>query len=123
MKVGRRTRRETDYTADKWSMIHKWGLDRGYQLDEQKSTEGRLIYKKRFNWMMPATFMEMSREGKKLKLDFWVNTDAYLVVSLLTFRPSEVRLDRGGLAGALPRKMARKIVNELMARLQLEKIK
>ncbi len=122
LKVGRRTVRETHYTRDKWTKIHNWALNNKYKLLEKQSDEERRIYKKRFSWLMPATYIEMYKKDKMLKLDFWVNADAYLIVSLLTFRPSEIRLDRGGLAGAVPRKMARDLVNPLLDQLKLERI-
>ena len=120
MKIGRRTQRELAYSPEKWNLIDSWATTNRYQKVEE--ADNRILYKRRLGWTMPPTFIEMVQEKKRIKLDFWVKADAYLVVSLLTFKDPEIRLDRGGMSAMLPRKKARVLVNNLLDTLKLPHI-
>ena len=117
LKVGRRTQRELDFSQDKWDLVKTWAMGNGYELC--KEDEKRLLFKKRLGWTMPSTFLEMAIEDRRIILDFWVKADAYLVVSLMTSKPPEIRLDRGGMTAMIPRKKARDLVNGLLDKLRM----
>jgi len=121
LKVHRRTQRDTPFTAAKWAMVEQWAQEQGCITLE--SDPNRRLYKRKMGWTMPPAFVEMRRVKNRLELEAWVKADAFLIISLLTQQPSEIRLDRGGLAGALPRSIMRKRINPLLERLNLPRVR
>ena len=118
LKVGRRTQREMDFNQDNWNQVKLWATENGYKLCEEDGDK-RILYKRSLGWTLPPTYLEMAVEEQRIVLDFWVKADAYLVVSLMTSRPPEIRLDRGGMTAMVPRKKARDLVNGLMDKLSM----
>jgi hypothetical protein len=115
-----RTTREFDYSAEIWPVIESWAAEKGYLLKKQEETT-RLYQKSHWQLMAP-TCLQVTRQDDHVVLEAWVKADFYLLVSLLTGKQPEARLESGGLVATLPRRIAREAVNNLLTTLGQELI-
>lgn len=120
LTAGRRTRREMVYEQRRWKLVENWVKENGFELVEQDGERQR--YRCRMGWTMPAAFIELNREGSRMILEAWIRADQFLVVNLMMRQKPEIRLDRGGLAAALPRMLMRRRINPLLEKLKQPRI-
>lgn len=116
-----RTLREFSYPAEIWPVIEAWAAENGYLLKKQEDST-RLYHKGNWQLMAPAC-LQVSQTGRQVRLEAWVKADFYLLMSLLTGKQPEARLESGGLVATVPRRIARSAVNRLLATLNLEPIR
>lgn len=115
-----RTTREFNYPGDIWGVVENWAERHRFQLTKEEGAT-RLYQKGHWQLMAPAC-LEVTRDEDRVTLEAWVKADLYILVSLLTGRKPEARLDRGGLVAAVPRRVARNAVNDLLSTLGQETI-
>jgi hypothetical protein len=116
----RRTVREFNYNAELWPLVDVWAAETGFRL-LQSEVSRRLYRKGRWPLMAPA-FLEIRHEKGRVTLETWVNADFFLVLSMLTGKGPESRIESGGLTASVPRKRAREAVNKLLKRLNQKPI-
>lgn len=110
-----RTTREFSWKTELWPLVESWAAETGFVLKKQDGK--RRIYRKGKRLLMAPIYLEISQERGKVMLETWVSADFYLLMSLLSGRKSESRIESGGLTAAVPRKRARDAVNRLLTRL------
>jgi hypothetical protein len=108
------------YDKHRWQLVEKWAMENSFKLVEQDGQRQR--YRCRMGWIMPAAFIELQREGKRMILEAWIRADQLLVVSMLRQQQPEIRLDRGGLTAAMPRMLMRHRLNPLLEKLDQPRI-
>ena len=110
-----RTTREFIWKADLWPLVEKWAAETGFVLEKQ---DGKCrMYRKGNRLLMAPAYLEICQERGRVTLETWVSADFYLLVSLLSGRKPESRIESGGLTAVVPRKRARDAVNRLLAKL------
>jgi len=115
-----RTTREFACSSDPWPIVEAWAAENGYQLKKEEGPT-RLYHKGNWQLMAPAC-LQFTWSENRAKLEAWVKADIYLLISLLTGKKPEARLDSGGLIATVPRRLAREAVNKLLSRLGQESI-
>jgi len=110
-----RTTREFRYPTEIWPVIESWATQNGYALKKENGVT-RLYQKSNWQLMAPAC-LQVTQQGDLVKLEAWVKADLFLLLSLLTGKQPEARLDSGGLVATLPRRIARGAVNILLSTL------
>ena len=110
-----RTTREFDYSAPIWPIVEAWAAEHGYLLKKQEGAT-RLYQKSHWQLMAP-TCLQLTQQGDQVVLEAWIKADFYLLMSLLTGKQPEARLESGGLVATVPRRIARVAVNKLLSTL------
>jgi len=109
-----RTTREFTCKSALWPVIDNWAAESGFVLETKEAA--RRIYRKGNRLLMAPAYLEIRQKGSKVTLEAWISADAYLILSLLTGKKPESRIDSGGLTASVPRKRARDAVNRLLAK-------
>ena len=106
--------------ADPWPTIDIWAQQSGYRL-KQESGPNRL-YEKSMGIMMPM-MLQIQQAGDQLHLEAWVRGTRLTQISSLFLNPTEIGIESGAdFHAAIPRKIARDDVNELLKSLDVPPI-
>jgi len=107
-----RTTREFSCKTDLWPVVDSWAVETGFVLVTKE--ESRRVYRKGHWLLMAPAYLEIRQERNKAILEAWISADFYLILTLLTGKKPESRIESGGLTAAVPRKRARDAVNRLL---------
>jgi hypothetical protein len=107
-----RTIRDFDAGADLWSVVDPWAQRQGYRLQEQDGD--RRVYKKGTGMMTGARLVSLSRSNGTAHMEACVTANFLARLSSLFILPKEITIESGGMKAALPRKLGRSEVNDLM---------
>ena len=66
--------------------------------------------------------LKINYNGKDIQLEAWARANLFVRAMAFFIVPAEMNIGSGGVRMALPRKMARKAVNDLLSRLEQEAI-
>ena len=106
--------------TDPWSTIDSWAQQSGYRF-KQESGANRL-YEKSIGIMMPM-MLQIQQAGDQLHLEAWVRGTRLTQISSLFLNPAEIGIESGAdFRAAIPRKIARNDVNELLKSLGIPPI-
>jgi hypothetical protein len=109
-----RTTREFTCKTDLWPVIDSWAAETGFVLESKEKFQR--IYRKGNRLLMAPAFLEIRLKGRSVTLEAWVSADFYLILTLLSGKKPESKIESGGLTAVVPRKRARDAVNRLLAR-------
>ena len=115
-----RTKISFQRQGDLWSVVDHWALEHNYKLRESGETE-KLYQKGKGFWVAPM-MLKINYNGKDVQLEAWARANLFVRAMALFIIPSEMKINSGGVRMALPRKMARKAVNDLLSQLDQEAI-
>lgn len=115
-----RTTINFQWQGDLWSLVDHWAREHNYRLKMDGETE-RLYQKGRGFWVAPM-MLKINFNGKDVQLEAWARANLFVRAMALFIIPPEMNIDSGGVRMAIPRKMARKAVNELLSELGQEPI-
>jgi len=111
----KRTIREFTFSEDLWPLVDSWAVDAGFTLD---TVEDSYRTYRKGSWLFFApTRLEIRQTGNRVILQVWLRAEFYMLMALMTGKPTEAGLESGGLTAWMQRKQARNAVNRLLASL------
>ena len=102
-------------TGDVWPVVEKWANENGYKPKESAGQER--TYQKGVGFLVAPMMLKVRHENQETNIEAWIR--ANILVRLMSFfiLPAEMGIESGGVRGVLPRNIARKAVNALLAQL------
>lgn len=116
----KRTKISFTTDADVWSIVEGWADQHNYRIKTQ--TESRRRYQKGVGFWVAPMMLEIEFDGKQVKMEAWVRLNLFMRCVSFFILPAEITIESGGFRAALPRRMARKAVNELLIQLNQPEI-
>ncbi|MBL8916024.1 MAG: hypothetical protein JNM17_35320 [Archangium sp.] len=107
--------------GDPWGTIDAWSKSSGFNLIEGGGTQNR-TYQKGSGFLVAPMKAAISVNGSSLTLQAWVAPTFLARLFALFLIPAEMHVNSGGFKMVIPRNMARKPVNELLAQLGVPQI-
>jgi len=113
--MNKRTTFRFNSTDDIWPIVEKWANENGY--NQKESMKNERVYQKGTGFLVAPMMLKVRQENQETIIEAWIR--ANIIVRLMSFfiLPSEMGIESGGFRGVLPRKIARKAVNTLLAQL------
>ncbi|MFT3710020.1 MAG: hypothetical protein QM817_20500 [Archangium sp.] len=108
-------------SSDPWATIDAWSKSSGFDLIEGGGTTTR-TYQKGSGFLVAPMKAAISVNGTAFTLQAWVAPTFLARLFALFLIPAEMHVNSGGFKMVLPRNMARKPINELLAKLGLPQI-
>lgn len=117
MDVKGRTVRDFQAPAnlDVWETADVWAGEHGYSVVGQDASSR--LYQKGTNVLVVPQMLWITWTGSAYHLEAWVRAPMFNRIMSLGILPAEMVLEDGGFAGIVPRRKARKEVNEFLAAL------
>ncbi len=106
--------------TDVWSTVDDWAVKHGYKIRSQSGTER--LYQKGIGFWVAPMMLEIKVQDEQVQLEAWIRINLFMRLMSFFILPSEITIESGGVRAALPRRMARKAVNELLLRLNQPEI-
>jgi len=115
--ANQRTTVKIELRGDPWPVIDAWGKSTGYSPKTEGMTAASRLYQKGTGFWVAPMMLAAEIDGTVLTLQAWVR--GTFIARLFSFfiLPAEMHIGSGGLKAALPRKMARTAVNQLIQQL------
>ena len=114
--MSNRTTVEFHSGSDIWPLVDKWAGENGCTLKE--SGDNERLYKKGSGILMMAPLMlKIRREQQKTNLEAWLTVNLFGRILSRGVSSPEMGIQSGSLAPGVPRIIARKAVNKLLAQL------
>jgi hypothetical protein len=107
--------------SDPWAAIDAWSKTSGFALVEGAGT-GTRTYQKGSGFLVAPMKAAISVNGTAFTLQAWVAPTFLARLFALFLIPAEMHVNSGGFMMVLPRNMARKPINELLAQLGVPQI-
>jgi hypothetical protein len=101
--------------------VDHWAREHNYKLKSDGEIER--LYQKGTGFLVAPMMLQIRYNGQDVHLEAWARANLFVRAMALFIIPSEMNIGSGGVRMALPRKMARKAVNELLVELGQESIK
>jgi hypothetical protein len=113
--MNKRTTCRFSSTGDIWPVVEKWANEKGYK--QKKSVGQERLYQKGVGFLVAPMMLKISHEDQETNIEAWIR--ANILVRLMSFfiLPAEMGIESGGFRGVVPRNIARKAVNTLLAQL------
>jgi hypothetical protein len=75
------------------------------------------LYQKGTGFLVAPMMLKVRHENQETNIEAWIRSNFLVRLMSLFILPSEMGIESGGLKGVLPRNIARKAVNILLAQL------
>lgn len=98
-----------------WATVESWAPEKGYICKE--SAGGTRTYQKGVGFWVAPMMLSLTEKDGSIELVAWIRANLFVRICSLMLLPAEMGIESGGFKAALPRKMARNAVNELLAKL------
>ena len=118
--TAKRAIRDFRAAGDPWTHVSQWAGHQGYHMVQQD--DGHRVYKKGHGLLVGARKVEVSARGGEIHVEAYVTANLGARISSLFIMPREITVESGGGIGAVPRKMGRTEVNELLREFSQEPI-
>jgi len=101
------------------TILDAWAVEHQYLLQREETTpEGPVrLYQKGTGFLVAPMMLRVLAAGDEIRMEAWVSAGFYVRMMSLFILPAEMTIESGGFKGTIPRKMARKAVNDLLGRL------
>jgi hypothetical protein len=113
--MSRRTTLRFSRTGDVWAVVERWAKENGYQ--QKQSAGNERLYQKGVGFLVAPMMLKVNQENHVTSMQAWIRANIFVRLGSLFILPAEMGIESGGLRGALPRSIARKAVNALLAQL------
>jgi hypothetical protein len=111
------TRVEFRAAADIWPVVDTWTAENAYKLQPADGQPGRL-YQKGTGFLVAPMMLRIDQQADgQVRLDAWIRVGTFVRATTFFLVPALMGIQSGGFKLALPRKIAREAVNQLLARL------
>ena len=99
---------------DSWQTIAAWAKQHGFLPREPQTGPIKLFQKGSGLWTAPMR-AQFTQRGSEIELQAWVHMPLIARIMALFLLPQEMNISSGGFRAFVPRSIARKAVNELLA--------
>jgi hypothetical protein len=111
----KRTILDFDYQGDLWPVVDDWARANGYK---QKAAAGETrVYQRGIGFWVAPQMLHLEKRNGQVHLEAWIRAGLFVRFLSLFILPAEIHIGPGGFKAALPRKMARDKVNQLLQQL------
>jgi hypothetical protein len=100
-------------TSDIWPVVEKWAGENEYK--QKESVRHERLYQKGEGLLVGPMMLRVRCENQETEIEAWVRATVLVRLMSLFILPSEMGIESGGFRGVVPRSMARKAVNTLLA--------
>jgi hypothetical protein len=107
--------------GDPWPTIATWAQRNKFLPRAPQTGDVKLFQKGSGLWTAPMR-AQFTRRGETIELQAWVHNPLFARIMALFILPAEMNVRSGGFRAVLPRNIARKAVNELLAQVGAEQI-
>ncbi len=107
--------------GDPWPVIAAWAQKHKYLPRAPQTGTVKLFQKGSGLWTAPMR-AQFTQEGDQIELQAWVHNPLFARIMALMLLPAEMNVRSGGFRAVIPRNIARKAVNELLAQVGAELI-
>lgn len=107
---------------DPWPLVAAWAQRHRFVPRAPQTPTTKLFQKGSGFWTAPMK-AQFILDGDVMHLQAWVHVPLFTRITSLFLLPKEMPIASGGLRGAVPRKMARGAVNELLTQFNAPPIK
>ena len=98
---------------DLWPVIAGWAQKHKF-LPRQPQTGNVKLFQKGSGFWTAAMRAQFTQRGDQIELQAWVPISLFVRIMALFMLPAEMHINSGGFRAALPRKIARNAVNDLL---------
>ncbi len=99
--------------GDPWPTIAAWAQKHKFMPREPQTGSVKLFQKGSGFWTA-AMRAQFTQRGETMELQAWLPISIFARIAALFMLPAEMHIRSGGFRAALPRKIARNAVNELL---------
>lgn len=107
--------------GDPWPTIAAWAQRNKFLPRAPQTGDVKLFQKGSGLWTAPMR-AQFTRRGEQIELQAWVHNPMFARIFALFLLPAEMNVRSGGFRAMVPRNIARKAVNELLAQVGAEQI-
>ena len=111
----KRTTIQFDTNGDIWPVVERWASDNGYRPKQSNGHER--LYQKGTGFLVAPMMLKVRHAGQETNVEAWISTNIVSRAMSLFILPAEMGIASGGFKAVVPRSMARKAVNTLLAQL------
>jgi len=108
-------------TGDPWPVVGAWAKKHGFMPRSSLSGDIKL-FQKGLGLLTAPMRAQFVQRGDRMELQAWVHNPLLTRIMSLFILPPEMNLKSGGFRAVLPRGIARKAVNDLLAQVGAELI-
>ena len=108
-------------TGDPWPVIAAWAQKHRF-MPRDPQTGNTKLFQKGSGFWTAAMRAQFTLDGQTMHLQAWLPISLFARIAALFMLPAEMHIRSGGFRAALPRKMARSAVNELLAQVGAQPI-
>ncbi len=101
-------------SGDPWPTIAAWAQRHRYLPREPQTGSVKLFQKGSGFWTAPMR-AQFTQNGQQIEMQAWIHNPLIARIFALFILPAEMNIRSGGLRAVIPRNIARKAVNELLA--------
>jgi hypothetical protein len=109
----KRTVVQFNVVGDPWPTIAAWAQKHKFNPREPQTGNVKLFQKGSGFWTAPMR-AQFTHEGQIMQLEAWLPISIFARIAALFMLPAEMHIRSGGFRAALPRKIAREAVNDLL---------
>lgn len=109
-----RVARDLSVTGDPWPAVDRWASHQGFRLLSQDDVHR--LYKKGGH-LAGARMVDIAAAPSGMHVEAWVHSSLPARMMSLFILPEDITIESGGAKAALPRKLGREEVNELLTEL------
>ena len=104
-----------------WPTIAAWAQNHRYLPREPQTGNVKLFQKGSGFWTAPMR-AQFTHTGQRIEMQAWVHNPLLTRIFTLFILPAEMNIRSGGIRAVIPRSIARKAVNELLAQVGAQPI-
>lgn len=109
-------------SGDPWPVIASWAQKHGFN-PRQPQTGNVKLFQKGSGFWTAAMRAQFSYDGAgTMELQAWLPISLFARIGALFLLPAEIHIRSGGFKAALPRKIARNAINDLLAQVGAQPI-
>ena len=113
--MNKRTTFRFESAGDIWPIVEKWANENEFSQKESRGHER--LYQKGAGFLVAPMMLKVRHENQETNVEAWIRANIFVRLMSLFILPSEMGIESGGFRGVLPRNIARKGVNMLLAQL------
>ncbi len=101
--------------GDIWPVVNKWAGENGYKLKQSAGQER--VFQKGIGFLVAPMMLKVKQENQETIIEAWIRANLFVRISCFFILPAEMGIESGGFRAVIPRNIARKAVNTLLAQL------
>ncbi|MBU1241358.1 hypothetical protein KKF84_01450 [Myxococcota bacterium] len=103
------------HEGELWPLVDQWATQNGFR--SVTTQESARLLQKGSGFFVAPMMVDMELDNNQVRLEAWIQVGLLARILSLFILPGEMSIESGGVRAALPRSIARKAVNNLLASL------